>query len=300
MKFGIYLLPVVIAMMAFNSSAFAQEETEKLSEKKVKIVTVQPDGTKEVEEFEINGDEEIEKIIESHIGNSSDEDENTDIEVIVKKGNDCQHGHKKMIREKVVIEGSSVKKVGMGLIFDSRYTTNFVVKKVLENSPAAESGVQTGDVLTAVDGKDIRRFEDLQEALEGKKAGKKVDLEFIRYGMPMKVALTLREIELPTGQVKEIIKKKSMDTSMNNSTGIWLGLRVHETTKGLVVDEVLPQGIAGEIGIETNDVLSQINNQELKNLQDVNAVLTQLAEGDTLDIQVMKRGCKPVQLKAKV
>lgn len=300
MKFGIYLLPLVIAMMAFNSSAFAQEETERQTEKKVKIVTVQPDGTKEVQEFDYDGDEEIEKIIENHLGSTTDEDGATEVEVIVEKDKECHHGHKKMVREKVTLGRPGVQKVGMGLMFDPRYTTNLVVKKVLEKSPAAESGLQAGDVLTAVDGKDIRRFDDLRKVLEGKKAGKKVDLRFIRYGMPMNVVLTLREIALPVSQEKVIMKKKSKDTSMNNSTGIWMGLRVHETKAGLVVDEVLPQGIAGDIGIETNDVLSQINKQELKKVQDVNSVLAQLTEGDTLDIAVMKSGCQAVQIKTKV
>lgn len=131
MKFGIYLLPVIIAMMAINTSAFAQEEAKKQTEKRVKILTVQPDGTKEVQEFEYPGDEDIEAIIESHLNNSSAEEGDTDIQGIVKKDKECHHSHKRKIREKVVMEGPSVQKVGMGLIFDSRYTNNFVVQKVL-------------------------------------------------------------------------------------------------------------------------------------------------------------------------
>jgi regulator of sigma E protease len=54
--------------------------------------------------------------------------------------------------------------------------------------PAAEAGVQVGDVITSIDGQKVRTFEDLRRALGGK-GGKEVTLGLQRDGRPLVLKL---------------------------------------------------------------------------------------------------------------
>ena len=55
-----------------------------------------------------------------------------------------------------------------------------VVGHVLKKSPAAKAGLQVGDEILEVDGKDIARPQDVDAALSGAAAGDKVDVVYRR------------------------------------------------------------------------------------------------------------------------
>jgi S1-C subfamily serine protease len=59
------------------------------------------------------------------------------------------------------------------------------------DSPAAQVGLRSGDVITQVDGKDIKGESDLAEALADKKPGDKVKLTIVRDGSTQTIEVTL-------------------------------------------------------------------------------------------------------------
>ena len=64
------------------------------------------------------------------------------------------------------------------------------ISYVEENSPAAEAGLQMGDVITAIDGKSIASYEELVAAKKGYSAGDTSTLTIYRAGKTMEVQLT--------------------------------------------------------------------------------------------------------------
>ena len=51
-----------------------------------------------------------------------------------------------------------------------------VVAEIVENGPAAEAGMQKGDIITGFDGRTISSMEQLQQTLEYYAAGEEVDV----------------------------------------------------------------------------------------------------------------------------
>lgn len=67
------------------------------------------------------------------------------------------------------------------------------VQQVSANTPAQKAGIKTGDIITAIDGKDITTMEKLNEIKNTKKVGDKVTLKIYRQSKYVDVDITLEE-----------------------------------------------------------------------------------------------------------
>src|SRR5213083_42893 len=68
-----------------------------------------------------------------------------------------------------------------------------VVGDVLPGSPAADAHLQKGDVIRKFNGRDVKNFPELRSLVSQAELNKKIDLEVIRDGKPLKVSAELRE-----------------------------------------------------------------------------------------------------------
>jgi membrane-associated protease RseP (regulator of RpoE activity) len=65
------------------------------------------------------------------------------------------------------------------------------VTDVAENSPAAKAGLQDGDVITALDGKDVTDPEAVRAAVQAKASGDQLSVTYTRDGQSKTVDVTL-------------------------------------------------------------------------------------------------------------
>ena len=82
-----------------------------------------------------------------------------------------------------------------GLSFFKENGDAFKISAVAAGTPAAEAGLRTNDIVTAVDGKPASQISgwDLRRSMRAP-PGTKVALSLIREGQPLSVAVTLREL----------------------------------------------------------------------------------------------------------
>ena len=69
------------------------------------------------------------------------------------------------------------------------------INGVSPGGPAAEAGVQRGDVIVGIDGKTVATGRDIVAAMAGAEPGQKVVLELRRDGKPVKVVVTTRPMD---------------------------------------------------------------------------------------------------------
>jgi len=67
------------------------------------------------------------------------------------------------------------------------------VQQVAPNTPAKKAEVKTGDIITGIDGKDIKTMEELNDIKNSKKVGDKVTLKVYRNKQYIELSLTLEE-----------------------------------------------------------------------------------------------------------
>ena len=67
--------------------------------------------------------------------------------------------------------------------------------QVLQGTPAQEAGIQRGDIIVQIDGKDITTMEELNEVKNAKKIGDTITLKINRAGKEIEVKVTLASNE---------------------------------------------------------------------------------------------------------
>ncbi|MEM1327510.1 MAG: trypsin-like peptidase domain-containing protein [Bacteroidota bacterium] len=75
---------------------------------------------------------------------------------------------------------------------DESITQGVVVEQVVSGSAADEAGLRARDVIVAIDGKDIRSFPELQEAISSRRVGETVMMKVYRKNRYQDVAVQLR------------------------------------------------------------------------------------------------------------
>jgi S1-C subfamily serine protease len=71
-------------------------------------------------------------------------------------------------------------------------THGAVIRNIVPNSPAAEAKLQSGDVITRINGKDITDINELREAVEQAGVGKTMELSVLRDGKTQHVKVKLQ------------------------------------------------------------------------------------------------------------
>ncbi|WP_394893164.1 Do family serine endopeptidase [Mesorhizobium sp. AaZ16] len=149
-----------------------------------------------------------------------------------------------------------------------------LVASVEPGGPAEKAGIQAGDVITRFNGKDIQNAHDLTLAVTSQKPGTKTTLTMNRGGGAQEVALTVGQRddeEVQTGAVP-----KAPETSDN--LGIALSpipeearpqLGLQPGTSGVLVQEVAPNSLAAESGLQPGDVIVSANNRNVMQPSDV-------------------------------
>ena len=152
-----------------------------------------------------------------------------------------------------------------------------LVSDVEPGSPAAKGGLQRGDVILSVDGKKMKTSSQLRNAIAEAGANKKVELDLLRGGKPLKLSVVLGELksEAPVadragpGAPPETLSGMSLEPL---TPRIRQQLQLPATVKqGIVVTHVEPGGEASESGLAPGDVIIEINRQPVTGVQDFRA-----------------------------
>ena len=127
-----------------------------------------------------------------------------------------------------------------------------LVGSVNDGSPAAHAGIKAGDVVTSVDGQDVRHSSDLPRMIASHAPGTHVKLGLLRDGHTLDADVTLGALrdEQPRAQ------SSGDDSSASPSSA--LGIQVHEDGGQVVVDGVAPNGPA-EGKLQAGDVILEVN-----------------------------------------
>ncbi|MEK7285086.1 MAG: PDZ domain-containing protein, partial [Chloroflexota bacterium] len=80
---------------------------------------------------------------------------------------------------------------GLAALYDLPADEGVLVARVVKGNPAAEAGLQTGDIITALAGERVKSVAGLRAVIAKKKLGDRVDLEINRDRKKFTMSLTL-------------------------------------------------------------------------------------------------------------
>jgi serine protease Do len=143
-----------------------------------------------------------------------------------------------------------------------------LVAEVVSGSPAEKAGIEQGDVIVEFDGKEVTESKDLPRIVASTPVGKAVPIKLSRSGKFLDRQVKVGEMEEKTEVVKTHSTKKSLGITVQNVTPeIAKGLGLKKET-GVVVTRVEPGSPAADAGIQTGDVIHEVNRKQVKNVED--------------------------------
>jgi serine protease Do len=177
-----------------------------------------------------------------------------------------------------------------------------IVDNAQDGSPAVKAGIQSGDVITAVNGTPVKDARDLARTIGMLPPNSAVKLDILRQGDAKAVTVTLAQ--MPNEQTAS-----AGPETQSPSRGVpHLGLTVAPAAAagagqtGVVVTAVDPDGPAAEAGVETGNVILDVGGKAVTDANDIakalreaqaqgkHDVLMRVKSGDTMHFVAVPLG----------
>ncbi len=172
-----------------------------------------------------------------------------------------------------------------------------LISSVMENEPAAKAGIKAGDVIIAVDGKDVEDSAALLRAIAGQKPGATTTVTVWRDGKKKNLKVTLGE-----RNASQLNAQANGPAGEQEQEAVTLGISVRPLTadeakslsveagQGLLVAEVEQGKPAAEAGIRQGDVILSANLTPVNDAKALAKIIKDVTARGAVMLQVSRRG----------
>jgi len=147
-----------------------------------------------------------------------------------------------------------------------------IVARVLPDSPAADAGVQSGDVILSVNGEEVTSMRNLPSLVAAVPPGEKANFKILRNGKEKEMAVKLGTREEP--------KKVAALTTQGEDSALGMKLskldpetRDHfglpKNAKGVIITDIDPDSEAAAKGLDVGDVIVQVSGRSVDTPADI-------------------------------
>lgn len=170
-----------------------------------------------------------------------------------------------------------------------------LVAEVNSGSPAARSGVKSGDVIIAFNEKDVKDSRQLRLEVARTRPGETVPMQVMRDGRPRTLKVTVRELE-------DGAQSALGETNGPADEGVLVGVGVADldgrarqqwnipsNVQGALVFEVEPGSEAAEAGLRPGDVILEINRELIQSAEQAVDITRETDDRTTL-LKVWSQG----------
>jgi len=157
--------------------------------------------------------------------------------------------------------------------------------------PADKAGLQTEDIITAVNGKPVRNGDDLVNIISGVKPGNKVQVTYIRDGKEKEASVGVMDRNKMVTETSGDDEDDAQAVDTGRPKPSRLGMSVHGLTpaqaerlgvqegKGVIVTDVKPGSFAEDILVQPGLVILKVNRQPVNNEDEFKKITSQLKSG---------------------
>jgi serine protease Do len=141
-----------------------------------------------------------------------------------------------------------------------------LVADVMDDAPAAQGGIEVGDVIVEFDGHAVNESNELPLVVARTPIGKKVDVKIVRRGKTKNVTVEIgelrdEEVAVSSGESEEYgLSVQTLTPEIAESLG------VDPEIQGVVVARVDPGSVADDAGIQRGDIILEVNRETVEAL----------------------------------
>ena len=175
-------------------------------------------------------------------------------------------------------------------------TYGIVLQRVEPGSPAEKAGLQSGDVVTSVNGKPVHSGNDLVNPIAQTPVGNSVRVTYLRDKKEHEASITVADRT-------KLFPDRTVNGSgsENGPTPVEFGLRLedlgtdrarragYENMKGALVTAVDPASFAEDTGFARGDVITEVNHAAVNSVAEYRRAVSGLKPGQNVLFKVLRR-----------
>ena len=167
--------------------------------------------------------------------------------------------------------------------FGTSRNKGVVVARIEAKSPADKAGLKIGDVITAVNGREVSNSAQVRNEIGLLRIGTRVQIEIFRNGKSRTLTASVEE------QVTNSVSGKSLSTKL---AGAELNETLEDTSRGTAagIEVVSVTGNAASAGLRKGDIIISVNKKRVRTIRDMQAAIKKNPKALLLNIQREARG----------
>lgn len=164
------------------------------------------------------------------------------------------------------------------------------VAQALAGSAAADAGLRTGDVITAIDGRPAYSTGRVQHLV--KQAGALSTIDLVRNGERLSLQVNYRDSTGTDAAAKAVLGIRIQEMTQDLKEAF--GAQQHQ---GVLVSQVMRDSAAEHAGLKAGDVITALGDATITRVADVHRALDAYSPGETLAVTIL-RDRQPSTLQA--
>lgn len=171
--------------------------------------------------------------------------------------------------------------VDLAEFLGTQQVSGVVITRVERDSVADHAGLEVGDVITAINGRQIRDSVDLRNRIGLAPVDAAIEVAFIRRGEQMAVQAEL--VGLVEGPMDEGQRFPALEGAVFHD--ILPGMALYSRVSGVLVGEVEAASRAARLGIQAGDVIVGVNQRSVSSLEQLAQALDDIGPSIALTIR---------------
>ncbi|GAB4319233.1 MAG: DegQ family serine endoprotease [Candidatus Zixiibacteriota bacterium] len=171
-------------------------------------------------------------------------------------------------------------------------TKGVLVGDVSPDGPAKEAGIQTGDVITKLNGRTVESVADLRNSIATTRPGTDVTLTLIRDNRTLTKTVTLGElpsdgaVATSGGSLEKLLGFSYSKLTANLAERY----NIDASVKGVVVTSVDPVSSAFRAGVREGDVIQSVDRKRVTNETEFKEAMRDKEKGDDVLLHIHRGG----------
>ena len=183
-----------------------------------------------------------------------------------------------------------------------------ILGDVFKDSAAEKGGLKRGDIITHVNGEKVKDVNWFVQKIRTLAPSSETELKVIRRGKNLNIKIKLDErpdtadgrpadinSKDAKGEANKLLEKFGIEDVRELTANLRRQFKLKDDAAGLIIAGVTPNSPAFQAGVRSGDLLIEVNNQEIKNLNDVKqavkssdefVILLIEREGSTFFVQI--------------
>jgi serine protease Do len=158
-------------------------------------------------------------------------------------------------------------------------TKGALVTGVTKGGPAEKAGIKKGDVIVSFDGIPLEGVNAFRNRLATSHVGRTVEVGLLRKGEILTIQASIAAYKPTPLQTAAELRGK-LGIEVKEISNLEARRRRMETREGVLLTKVDPNSPADRAGLEVGDIIHQVNNQNLRGIQDYARILESIQAGE--------------------